>query len=63
MREYTPILPLIDPMTVSIDDALQTAWMAFRREENTTESEQERQRLERLRNRLRDVMRELEPKR
>jgi hypothetical protein len=59
----TTLCPLIDPLTVSIDDALQTAWQAFRREENRTESDTDRQRLERLRNRLSDLMKELETQR
>lgn len=61
--QYKSILPLIDPLTVSIDDALQTAWMAFRREENRTESDTDRQRLERLRDRLSELMKELESQR
>ena len=59
MTEYRSLLPMQDPATVTIDDALQTAWMAFRREENATESDQERARLERLRNRLSALMREM----
>ena len=41
-------------------DRLQAAWIAFRRLENLTESAKERQRLERLRNRLSDLMTEME---
>lgn len=43
-----------------LTDRLQAAWIAFRRLENLTESAKERQRLERLRNRLSDLMTEME---
>lgn len=59
----TSLCPLIDPLNCSIDDALQTAWQAIRREENRTESDTDRQRLERLRGRLSELMKELETQR
>lgn len=53
----------LSPEKQELLDSLQAAWIAFRRLENVTDAPKECQVLERLRNRLNDVMNELEGKR
>ena len=58
----TTLSPVIDPQDMTLMDSLQNAWLAFRRLENAMDTQKERQRLQHLRDRLSDLMNELEGK-